>query len=366
MKLKTTASHAIQNPQRRGAMKTAAAGVAAMTFPFVWTPARAASKRIVVRDDGGIYSKAYGAVFYRPFAKLTGIEVIGVQATAEPTAQVRSMVDAGSYIWDMAKLSQAAVLLLTSGDKMYLERHDLESDPTIATIPQQYMSPYAVGTNVYTTLLAYRKDAFKGRKAPQSWADFWNVEEFAGRRSMYKFPYDTIEESLMAAGVPTGKVYPCDLDKAFASLSRIKPHVDVWWTTGAQVEQMLGSGEVDMVATWVSRAQSAMAAGAPVEVVWHQNIWGCDSWAILKGTPNADACREFIKFASHPKQQAKLAEFFPAGFTQPAAFDYVKPGFARNSPSYPANIASGLHESALYWKQNRKIVLDRFNNWILS
>ena len=36
------------------------------------------------------------------------------------------------------------------------------------------MSPYGVGTNVYTTVLAYRSDAFKGRKAPQSWADFWN------------------------------------------------------------------------------------------------------------------------------------------------------------------------------------------------
>ena len=52
--------------------------------------ARAQSKRIVVRDDGGIYNKAYGAVFYRPFTQTTGIEVVGVQANAEPIAQIKT------------------------------------------------------------------------------------------------------------------------------------------------------------------------------------------------------------------------------------------------------------------------------------
>ena len=34
----------------------------------------------------------------------------------------------------------------------------------------------AAGTNVYSTVLAYREEAFKGRAAPKSWADFWNVK----------------------------------------------------------------------------------------------------------------------------------------------------------------------------------------------
>src|SRR6185437_928982 len=106
MKSKQTASISLQNPGRRTAMKTMAGGLAAASMPFVWTPSRAAGKRIVVRDDGGIYTKAYGAVYYRPFTKATGIEVIGVQANAEPTAQIKSMVEAGSYTWDMAKISQ--------------------------------------------------------------------------------------------------------------------------------------------------------------------------------------------------------------------------------------------------------------------
>ncbi|WP_445657663.1 ABC transporter substrate-binding protein [Achromobacter sp. NCFB-sbj8-Ac1-l] len=354
------------NASRRSALKTAAAGVAALTMPMIWTPSRAASKRIVVRDDGGIYSKAYGAVFYKPFTDATGIQVVGVQANAEPTAQIRSMVDTGNYTWDMAKISQPAILMLTEGDKVYLEKHGLESDPVVATIPKQYMSPYGVGNNVYTTVLAYRTDAFKGRRAPASWADFWDVKNIPGRRGLRKHPFDTIEEALMADGVPTDKVYPCDVDRALASLDKIKPSVDVWWNTGAQVEQMLGSGEVDMIATWVSRAQSAIANGAPVQIVWDQNIWGCDNWSILKGTPNADACREFIKFASDPKRQAALVEYFAAGVTQPAAFDFIKADVARNCPTHPDNIKTGLHINAAYWLDKQRDVLERFNGWVLK
>ncbi|CAB3787167.1 ABC transporter substrate-binding protein [Paraburkholderia fynbosensis] len=365
-KYKNDSEKTILNPARRSAIKAVGAGVAATAFPFIWTPSRAASKRIVVRDDGGIYTKAYGAVYYKPFFEQTGIEVVGVQANAEPTAQIKSMVESGTYSWDMAKISQPAILLLTAGGKEYLEKHNLESDPTIARIPKQYMSPYGVGTNVYSTVLAYRTDAFKGRKAPSSWADLWNVKDFPGRRALRKYPFDTLEESMMADGATTAQVYPINFDRAFASLDKISKQVDVWWNTGAQVEQMLNSGEVAMVATWASRAQSAMASGAPVGIVWNQNIWGCDNWSILKGTPNAAACREFIKFASDPKRQAALVEYFPAGLTQPEAFNYVKPEQARNCPTFPDNMKTGVQINAKYWQENQSTALERFNRWILT
>jgi putative spermidine/putrescine transport system substrate-binding protein len=359
-------THRLKTGHSRRSILKASVGAAALALPALWSPTRAQNKRIVVRDDGGIYAKAYGAVFYRPFTQATGIEVVGVQANAEPVAQIKSMVDTKSYTWDMAKISWPAILLLTTGSKIYLEKHGLEAEPVIKTIPEQYMSPYGVGTNVYTTVLAYRSDAFKGRKAPASWADFWNVKGFAGRRGIRKHPFDTIEQALMADGVPTGEVYPCNVDRAFAALERIKPEVGVWWTSGAQVEQLLGSGEVDMIPTWISRAQAAQANGAPVEIVWDQGIWGGDNWSILAGTPNADACREFIKFTSDPKRQAGLVEYFPAGLTQPAAFDLIKPEIAKNCPTYPDNIKKGLKIDAKFWFDNQASVIERFNGWVLK
>jgi putative spermidine/putrescine transport system substrate-binding protein len=188
----------------------------------------------------------------------------------------------------------------------------------------------------------------------------------SGRRALRKHPFDTIEESLMADGVPAAQVYPCNLERAFASLDKIKPHVGVWWTSGAQCEQMLTSGEVDMIATWVSRPQAAIANGAPVSIVWDQNIWGADHWSILAGTPNANACREFIKFASDPKRMAALVEYFPAGVTQPEAFNYIKADVAKNCPTFPANMKSGVKIDAKYWLDNQAAVIERYNAWVLK
>ena len=356
----------ILNPSRRNALRVATVGLAAIGAPAVLNYARAQSKRIVVRDDGGVYTTAYGACFYRPFTEKTGIEVIGVQANAEPIAQIRSMVETKTYTWDMAKISQPAILLLTQGDKIFLEKHGLENDPNVMSIPAAFMSPYGVATNVYSTVLAYRTDAFKGRKAPASWADFWNVKDFPGRRSLRKHPFDTIEESLMASGVPTSSLYPLNVDQAFANLDKISPSIDVWWNSGAQVTQMLTSGEVDMIATWVSRPQNAMIDGAPVAISWNQNLWGVDNWSILAGTPNADACREFIKFASDPKRMAQQTEYYPAGVTQPEAFKYIKPEVAKNCPTYPDNIKNGVQINAKYWLENQAAVTERFNSWILK
>jgi len=353
------------NTSRRRVLQGAAA-LGVLGAPGVLRYARAQSKRLVVRDDGGIYTKANTAVFYKPFTEKTGIEVIGVQANAEPVAQIKGMVDTKTYTWDVAKVSQPAILMLTHGAKPYLEKHNLENDPVIKGIPAHFMSPYGVGTNVYATVLAYRTDSFKGRKPPTSWADFWNVKDFPGRRSLRKHPFDTMEESLLGSGVPTSSLYPLNVDRAFQNLDRIKSSIDVWFNTGAQVEQMLKSGEVDLMGAWVSRPQAAIAEGAPVSIVWNQNLWGVDNWAILAGTPNADIGREFIKFASDPQRMAALTQFFPAGVTHPDAFKYMKPEIAKNCPSHPDNIRSGAQINAKYWLESQAAVMDRFNAWLLK
>jgi len=347
---------------RRTTLKTLAV---AATAPFVWTPSRAAAQRIVIRDPGGIYAKIYQDILYKPFTHETGITVLSVQSDAEPTAQIRTMVESKSYLWDMAAISHRAVLFMTT-DKVYLEKHELEDDPVVSYIPPHFKSAYGVGTNAYATVLAYRTDTFKGR-TPQLWKDFWNIEKFPGRRSLRKLPYDTIEIALMADGVPTAKVYPCNLDRAFNSLDKIKPNVSVWWAgSGPQTEHLLKTHEVDLIPVFSIWAQAAIDAGAPVAISWEQHLYGCHNWAILKGTPNADACRKFIRFACHPKRQALLAPY-GIGPTHPDAFksNYIAPQYARRLPTHPDNLKKGLSIDASYWLEQDEII-QRFNHWILS
>jgi len=59
-------------------------------------------------------------------------------------------------------------------------------------------------------------------------------------------------------------------------------------------------------------------------------------------------------------------EYFPAGLTQPEAFNYVKPELAKNCPTYPDNIKAGLKIDAKFWYDNQAAVIERFNSWILA
>ncbi|BBE09304.1 FAD/FMN-containing dehydrogenase [Mycoavidus cysteinexigens] len=350
---------------RRNAIKTLSALGATVYAPFVLTRSRAAPKQqIVIRDPGGVLSRLYKEVFYEPFSRKTGIKVIGVFSDAEPTAYIRTMIETESRSWDMASLSHRAILFLTTGRDVYLEKHGLENDPVISAIPSRFISPYGVGTNVYTTVLAYRTDVFK-KNPPQTWKDFWNVKDFPGRRSLRKLPFDTIEEALMADDVSPDGVYPCNLDQAFRKLDKIKPHISFWWTSGPQIEQVLNTGEIDLMPALISKLQAATSAGAPFKFSWDQHIYGYDNWAIFKGSPNANACREFIKFASNPERQALLARY-AIGPTQPNAFNYIDPKQAKLLQTYPDNLRKGLFIDASYWLKNQSIAIERFNQWMLN
>ena len=99
---------------------------------------------------------------------------------------------------------------------------------------------------VYTTVLGYRKDAFPGGKGPQNWVDFWDAKKFPGPRTLRDSPVDNLEFALMADGVAPDKLYPLDIDRAFKKLDAIKPHISVWWKTGAQSAQLLVDKEAIM------------------------------------------------------------------------------------------------------------------------
>jgi putative spermidine/putrescine transport system substrate-binding protein len=350
---------------RRTVLKTGAAAGVVLGAPWVWRRAHAQPKRIVIRDPGGPFTVAFTEAFHKPFREATGIESVGVASAHEPTSQIKSMVDTKTYTWDMALLSQAAAdQLVKEGE--YVQKIGLDSHPDVSEIRPEFKTPYNYGNDVYTALIAYRTDVFKGKKAPLTWKDLWDVKGVPGRRSIRKHPFDTIEEALLADGVPKEKLYPCDIDRALKSLDRIKKDVAVWWTAGAQTSQMLKTGEVDMIPTWNARAQAAIDDGAPAALSWEQGLWAVEGWSILRGTPNADLCREFIKFAVNAKRQAAYTPHLSYGPTNPGAYKHIDQKRALLLPTHPDNYAKAIKVDYEYWGSNKDKVTERFNAWLLS
>ena len=348
------------NPARRRILHGAGALAVAGALPLA---ARAQAKQIVVSDPGGPYTTAYREAFYDPFEKATGIKVVSVARESQPVAQFAAMVQTKNYVWDVTTLTLSADIPYLEA-KGLLEPIGLKASDYPDVMPEA-IAPNWLGVDVYSTVLAYRADKFKGN-GPTSWADFWDVKKFPGRRSLRRSPLDTLEQALLADGVPLDKLYPLDVDRAFKSLDRIKPHVNIWWTSGAQAMQAIQSGDVDMISTWNGRAQAAKDAGAPVTIVWNEGLYSIEGWGIPKGTPRADAAKQFVRFCADAKRQALLTRTLAYGPTNRKAFEAISKDRATLLPTAPDNIRDMRLPSPQWWEENRQKVTERFNSWIIS
>ena len=173
----------------------------------------------------------------------------------------------------------------------------------------------------------------------------------------------------MADGVQPSAVYPCDFDRAFRSLDRIKPNVDVWWTGGAQATQLLASGEVDLCATWSTRAQAAIdenAQKAPLAISWNQGLYSYSGWVIIKGGPKVEACRKFIKFCANPERQAIYTRYLAAGPTNLEAYKYVTPERAATLATSPRNLDKMIAADPVFWGRQQAKAVELFDSWLLK
>ncbi|MEU0179549.1 extracellular solute-binding protein, partial [Streptomyces massasporeus] len=179
-------------------------------------------KRLVVSNSGGAYNDALTKAIYEPFTKETGITVTTVNYQS---AQVIAQVKQGRPQVDLMDNSLLIFQKMARLECLEPVDHDRLKSVKGAGISEIQLPEHAVGKNVWASLMAYRTDSLK--RAPHSWADFWNTHSFSGPRSLQSVEVDLpeLEFALLADGVPLDKLYPLDVDRAFASMSRIRGDV---------------------------------------------------------------------------------------------------------------------------------------------
>ena len=347
------------SPSRR----TVLAGAAATAFvaPTFYINGARAAGQLVVRDPAGPWTKAGQEGFYKSFTKETGIEIVQVAGAHEPIAYIKAMVDAKSYTWDVAIVTVQNQDLL--GPAGYLEELQFRG-ADMSEIMEKARSKWFMGTDVYSTALAYRTDTVK--KPMESWADMFNVGAFPGRRCMRKHPIDSLEQALLADGVPGDKLYPLDVERAFKKLDTIKKHVQVWWTGGAQASQLLKTGEIDILATWNGRSQAAIDDGAPARIVWNQALYNIEGWGIPKGNPKAEMGMKLIQWCANAERQAEFAKHIAYGPTNPNAYKSISKERAAVLPTNPAWFGSMIYQDNTFWGPNQEKLIERFNAWLLA
>src|SRR5262249_6935279 len=152
-------------------------------------------------------------------------------------------------------------------------------------------------------VLCYNKKTWPGADHPKTWADFWNVEKFPGRRALRRDATWTVEVAMMAEGVKDASFYPLDIERAFKSLDRIKPHVKAWTKDNSQAQALMEQQEVDLIAVMDGRASETIAnSGAPYQIVWNEQIstGGGQGWIVLSGCPNPAGAMKFLDIVARP------------------------------------------------------------------
>ncbi|WP_159992393.1 ABC transporter substrate-binding protein [Roseomonas sp. 18066] len=316
-----------------------------------------------VATFGGTMQETQRLAYFEPFERLCGIQVRDVSGS--DSGKVRAMVETKNVEWDLCQLSRGTVLNLQKrGD--YFEPVDY--DIVDGGVESQYRFEYGLEMLVWAQVMAYRTDAFKGA-VPVGWKDFWDTRKFGGERALgghTSGQTPELEFALLAAGVPADKIYPINVDTAFASYDKIKSEVVKWWDTGALPVQMLTDREVTMTSVWNGRMAALQAAGVPAAISWSQGLLKRDCWAVPKGARNAANAMKFIAFSTMAVPQARVSLQIPYGFVNSKSVEYVPAERLAILPSAPEIKSQLVPYDYGWWVDNRDAVLARFNRWLLT
>ena len=305
---------------------------------FVSMSAFAADKTVTIASWGGSYQEAQSKALFEPAAEATGIVV--KQETYGGMSDVRLQVQTGAVTLDIVASGSGSAS--RAGAEGLLEELDYDLIDVSTFYPTLKMK-YCVGGDVFSTVYAWNTDTY-GDAGPQSWADFWDVEKFPGKRAYRGKVAGALEPALMADGVAPEDVYKVldseeGIERAIDKIRELKPHIDVFWTSGAQHAQLMKDGEVDMSTGWNGRFDNAAKDGAKVTYSFNQALLDYDCFAIPKGAPNKDTAMAFLAEISKAEYQANLPKYITYGPTNKAAYDLgtIDEAVAKALPSHPDN-----------------------------
>ena len=313
--------------------------------------ARAAPSQMVMATGGGKLDEVYRQVIFTPWKEKTGINIV---TTGNEGGRLKAMVEQKRVEWDL--MQGPAEGLVVYGRQGLFEPIDYSGIDRAKLIPGT-----AFDTFVLTDFAAYcvawnTKNVT--RDPPKDWAALWAID---GRIGLWKRPFQTLEVALLADGVPLKGLYPLNVDRAFASLDKIKKKL-VWWNSGAQGAQLLLDGEIAAGAIWNGRVHDPKLSGAPVDFTFNQALLVSDAWAVPKGAPNKTEAMQMLAYALSPIAQAAFAKAIPYGPVNPDALALLD---AKTKAGLPTAGPNNVMLNVDYWAENGASLVERFNKWVL-
>lgn len=342
---------------RRQFLAGTAAATAAVAMPFISSSLARSDKSVTVTCWGGTYRDAVDACWAKPFTEETGIPVTLIDNA--DLAKLKAQIDMNSVQWDVFD-SVGSQITAGSREGMWepVDKGIIDTSVLISPGADDYVGAFFYGGGV-----GWDSARFPEGKHPVDFAGLYDVETFPGRRGLSVNIGETLEVALLADGVSPQDLYPLDVERGFAALERIKPHVRKWIESTPQTVTLLSSNEIDFAYAYIGRIKTAQDSGSSVAMSYKQTLNSLEFFAVPKNSPNREAGMRYIAFCLRPDRQAAFGDAIFYTPNTRGAFDLVSPDAKAFMPDMesPDNAVT----DAAWWADKYTELQKRYTEWLL-
>ena len=294
-------------------------------------------------SEGGAFQAAVRRAWLDPLREKFGLGIVE-ESPGPGVARVRTQAETGNIAWDIIDLGTDQVAALLKTDSLG------EYDPTIVDARDlldivRAPGPYIAGGGItWSTVLAYDTDVYPGDTGPKTWADFFDLENFPGRRSLRnevsyggQIQIQRLARNPELLDTPEGKREVATPSREqmeedfawFAEWTKNAGNSVIYWDTGSQCPEFLISGEVDMCSAWNGRIFDAQQTGAPLGICWECGFMtGTGGWTVAKGLKEQDPAKYelvnlAIAWATFPENNVRIAQFITYGPINKKSFAFM-------------------------------------------
>jgi putative spermidine/putrescine transport system substrate-binding protein len=310
---------------------------------------------------GGIFQDGQVAAAISPFGDESGAKILLDGPTDH--AKLKAQVLSGNVTWDVVDTTN--IFAAQQCGKLFMPLDTSIVDTS--KIPESLITDKcSVPAMSYGMIIMYNTDKY-GANPPTSWVDFYDTKKFPGKRGIEGGTGDidpgVFEGALLADGVAPDAMYPVDEKRALKKMGSIRDDI-VFWSTGAQSQQLLESGQVDMALLWSGRAYSAVKNGAHYAPMWDQWMPEADAIAVPVGAKNPKASMAMINYYLGSEQQAKLTEltsYSPINTDSKPQLDTLAQSFVTTTPE---RVKDAFPLDNSWWAENHDAMVTAYTDWL--
>lgn len=316
---------------------------------------------VVTRDEA--QQQGVQAAYSQPFTSLTG-QVVQQQVWDGGIDALHAQAKLPDNSWDIV-LVNPDELAAGCGEGLF-EKLDWSMIGGKDHYLPPAVSDCGLGAMVSDTVLTWDKDKLP---VTPTWADFWDVAKYPGKRGLRKGVRGNLEIALMADGVAPGDVYKTlstseGVDRAFHKLDQLKPYL-VWWSSDAEAGKILASRDVLMTSAPSSQiAVMSVRDHRNLGLQWSGGLYEMLSWAIMKGSPLLRPAQQYLYLSGMLALEQHLQSRSGDSALAKGLTESLSPELAAVSASNPANLNNALKIDAGFWHDNLPKLRQRFDAWL--